>query len=379
MGVRVREKPKGSGIYWIFINHNGKRKSKKIGDGKTANEVAEKIKAKLVLGELRVEKINQPSPTFKEYAELWLSLPHDFKESTGDEYRRKLTLHAFPKIGKARLEELDKKRFQALFDDLAIRGYSHSTISVIKAAISEVLGHAVDGDLIERNPIKDLKFKGKRKPLAIEPLTEQESEVLLEKSKDYLNGKYYPMMLTALRTGMRIGEMIALKWSDIDFENRLIEVKRNYVKKRITTPKNGKSRYVDMTPMLSEVLQDLRTTQKKWALKTGSSVPEFVFITQKGKLELAENFRYGLERSLENAALRRVRIHDLRHTYASIRLLRGHNIGDVSYQLGHSSIKITYDTYGHWLPGKFKSEVDELDQVRPNAPHTQPGYNDTKK
>ena len=75
---------------------------------------------------------------------------------------------------------------------------------------------------------------------------------------------------------------------------------------------------------------------------------------------------------LKLARLRNIRIHDLRHTYATIRLLSGHNIGDVSYQLGHSSIKITYDTYGHWLPGEFKSEVDELDKLHPSAPYTHP-------
>ena len=81
-----------------------------------------------------------------------------------------------------------------------------------------------------------------------------------------------------------------------------------------------------------------------------------------------KTFRKGLMACLKLAKLRKIRIHDLRHTYATIRLLSGHNIGDVSYQLGHSSIKITYDTYGHWLPGKFKSEVDELDILHPSAP-----------
>jgi len=58
--------------------------------------------------------------------------------------------------------------------------------------------------------------------------------------------------------------------------------------------------------------------------------------------------------------------------YATIRLMRGHNVGDVSYQLGHSSIKMTYDVYAHWIPGCFKSEVDELDQEHPNAPQAHP-------
>jgi integrase len=373
MGVKVREKPPGSGIYWIFINHQGKRKSKKIGmDEGLANEVAKKIEAKLVLGDMNLEKAELPCPIFKEYAEMWLSLPHDFKESTSDEYRRKLKLHAFPEIGKCRLNDIDKRRLQSLLNELLLKGLARSTIHVIKVAISEVLDYATEGDLIERNPFKDIKFKGNKEKKEIEVLTEKEASLLLEKAKEYLDGKYYPKMLLALRTGLRIGEMIALKWADIDFENRLIEVKRSYAKKRMSSTKSGKIRSVDMTPALAQVLKNLQTEQKKWALKTARPVPEFVFVTKKGKLELSENLRYGLEKCLENAGLKRVTIHGLRHTYASIRLLRGHNIGDVSYQMGHSSIKITYDTYGHWIPGKFKSEVDELDQAHPSAPYMHP-------
>ncbi len=94
MAVRVRERPKGSGDWWVFINHQGKRKSKKIGkDKRLAREVAEKIKAKLVLNELSIVKINSKCPTFKEYAEMWLCLPHDRKESTQQNYKRYLNLN----------------------------------------------------------------------------------------------------------------------------------------------------------------------------------------------------------------------------------------------------------------------------------------------
>jgi integrase len=64
----------------------------------------------------------------------------------------------------------------------------------------------------------------------------------------------------------------------------------------------------------------------------------------------------------EGMPIMKMWIHGLRHSYATIRLLKGHNIGDVSYQLGHASIKITFDVYGHWVPGSFKSQVDELDK-----------------
>jgi len=112
--------------------------------------------------------------------------------------------------------------------------------------------------------------------------------------------------------------------------------------------------------------------QKKRALKNGRAVSEWVFADDTGQIMCREAFRRALNKCFELAGMRRVRVHDLRHSYATIRLMKGHNIGDVSYQLGHSSISITYDIYGHWIPGKFKSEVDELDQAHPSAPYPHP-------
>ena len=373
MGVKVREKPTGSGIFWIFIHHQGKRKSKKIGKNKPlARKVAKKIDAKLALGEYEFDKNKKQFPSFKEYAERWLELPHDFKQVTGDEYRYKLELHVFPAIGKLPLNEIDKKRLQKLFDELAIKGLSTSTLAIIRAAISEVLNHAVDGDLIERNPLRDLKFKKKKKSTNFMPLKENEAALLIDNSVEYKNGEYYPMMLTSLRTGVRVGELVALKWSDINFEDRLIAVQRTFGRRGYSLPKNNKTRKVDMTPMLARVLKQVQIDQKKWALQNRQPIPEFVFICDSGEVRNPEKFRYALNQCLKLSELRRIRIHDLRHTYATIRLLRGHNIGDVSYQLGHSSLSITYDIYGHWIPGRFKSEVDELDKPHQNAPYTHP-------
>ena len=127
-----------------------------------------------------------------------------------------------------------------------------------------------------------------------------------------------------------------------------------------------------MTPQLAETLKTSRLSQKKKALKEGRAVSEWVFDNGKGQMLNREIFTRAVKKCLDLSKLREIRVHDLRHTYATIRLLRGHNVGDVSYQLGHSSIKITYDTYCHWIPGKFKSEVDELDTLQPGATYTQP-------
>jgi integrase len=185
-------------------------------------------------------------------------------------------------------------------------------------------------------------------------LTEQEAEQLLEQAKGYLDGKYYAIFLLLLRTGARIGEALALTWADIDFEDRTIEISKTKWKNTITTPKNGKSRRVDMTLMLSNVLRELK--QKQWhEAAKGESLPDVIFPFS------SDSVRKALTKCLKDAGLKRMRLHGLRHSYASIRLMRGHTISDVSYQLGHSDISLTFKVYTHWIPGNFKAEVDELD------------------
>ncbi len=285
MGVQVRQKPIESGVYWIFINHNGKRKSKKIGtDEKLAKEVAEKIKAKLVLGELNIEKTDDPCPTFKEYAQLWLSLPHDWKESTRESYKFNLTKHVYPIFKKHRLNEIKRKDLKAFFDNLLIKGRAPATVALIKAPISGVLSHAVDSEEIENNPLSDLKLKHKNGSFNVEPLTEKEANRLLDQAEIFMDGYYYPHMLCGLRTGMRVGEIKALKWEDIDFENRQFEVKRSCRRGRITDTKNHKRRRVDMTPHLAETLQDLKLKQELDSMVAGRPVPEWVFANKKGEI-----------------------------------------------------------------------------------------------
>ena len=369
MGVKVREKIKGSGEYYVFIHHNSFRKSMKIGkDKRLAHEVAEKIKAKLVLGQLDIEKKKPQAPTFEKYAKQWLALPHDFKDSTSKIYARNLRLHVYPVIGCTAMDEIDKPTMQRLFDALATDGLARSTIGGIRASISEVLKHAQRAEIIGENSALGLSITGRKAKQPPDPLTDVEIDTLLEQARLYRDGEFYLLFLTGLRTGMRIGEMTALKWQDVDFSNRLIEVQRSLVRGVISSTKNHKRRRVDISPQLAEELKLWRTRQKRQALKFQHDVPKFIFTDTSGKIYEHYQVRAALMGCLKAAGLRQIRIHDLRHTYASIRLLRGHNIGDVCHQLGHSSIKITYDVYGHWVPGRFKSEIDDLDNPRQNAP-----------
>jgi len=175
--------------------------------------------------------------------------------------------------------------------------------------------------------------------------------------------------LTLARTGCRFGEALGLQWGYVDFNGGFIQILRPLVDGKLTTPKTGKARRVNATPQLLSVLAELRKQRKEDTLKNGwGEVPEWVFVNSEGKPLDADNVRGRVHyKACEKAKLRRIRIHDIRHSYATIRINAGHNIADVSKQLGHESIKITVDTYYKWIDGAHSFQVAELDELGKTA------------
>ena len=148
---------------------------------------------------------------------------------------------------------------------------------------------------------------------------------------------------------MRIGEAVALQWDDIDLKGRFIEVRRSILRNRVSTPKSGKSRKVDMTPQLTESLRRHIVECKKKGLTLGlGEAHELVFTNEAGAaIDVNSWRRWVFNKALEKAKLRKIRIHDLRHTYATLRISAGHKIADVGSQMGHHSVKLTMDVYYH--------------------------------
>lgn len=155
------------------------------------------------------------------------------------------------------------------------------------------------------------------------------------------------------------------EWKDIDFEGRLITIKRSFPKGKIETPKSGLSRTVDMSQQLAETLRDLHHQRKIGTLNRGwNKMPQWVFVNVAGKPYHESYMRRVFYKALKAANLRKMRVHDLRHAYATLRISKGDNIADVSKQLDHHSVKFTMDIYYHWVPGGNKSEIDALDDIR---------------
>jgi integrase len=382
MGVKVRQKTKGKGQpWWVFVSHNGKRTSRKVGSKTTAKDVAEKIQAKIKLGEFSFEeeKPEKPIPTFKEYADLWMKsdVPALCKKSTLENYRGFLNKQILPVFGNLKVTEINRGKVKTFLLEKVGSGYSKSYATQLKNVISGVLNKAVDDEVIQANPALQLGknfLKVKDQKETINTLTSEELKQLLDIVERHFSGDY-PLFLLLARTGLRIGEALALRWDDIDFNDRSIEVCRNFYRNRITKPKNGKTRLVDMSLQLTKTLKAHELSCKKKGLALGiGDTPEYVFTNKYGRLiNLYQWRKYVFYKVIKKSVIKKIRIHDLRHTYATLRISKGDNVADVSKQLGHHSVKFTMDTYYHWMPGKKKSEVDGLDYpMHPNAPYMHP-------
>lgn len=387
MGVQVREKPNGSGIWWIFINHHGKRKSKRVGTNKIeVVRLAKIIEGRLAAGDLGMGDLEKKTvvKTIEEYAAIWLAttVPATLKPSTQSDYHCIVRKH----IAKASfynypVDEITKGQVKRFLRAKFARGLAHSTVTHIKNALGGIFNEALDDEVIQANPAHGIKLGSKkedtRKP-KIEPLEVDEVSMLMtifQKERPL----YYPLVLLLVSSGCRIGEAVALQWWDIDLEKREMLIRRNFVRNRIDdSPKNGKDRRVDMTTELAGCLLSLKKDRVAEALKkgTGSIDTDWLF---RGVKDNAQPLNYQTWRRdifypiLEEAGLRKIRVHDLRHTYASIMISTGCTLIYLRDQLGHSSIKVTADVYGHLLRGNKEKPVDKLSGLlHPSAPYTHP-------
>ncbi len=310
-----------------------------------------------------------------EYAERWINtvVPVTCKSSTEKDYQIILSKYVLPVFGTMPVTEINRLDLKEFLMGKIKDGLSPSTVNHYKNCISGVFNLAVDDGLIYNNPAHRLGKlfnmrkiqQSKRQSLKIDFLTRKELSLFLDTFKKHFP-EQYPLCLTLSRTGMRIGEALALKWTDINFNGRLITVQRGISRGKIETPKSGKKRRVDMSLQLTETLWKLKRERQRLYV---DDMSEWVFPNADGNTIDTHNWRHRVfQKALEKSDMRRIRIHDLRHTYASLLLQAGESMAYIRDQLGHHSIKVTVDIYGHLVPGGNKEAVDRLDDIIESAP-----------
>ncbi len=363
MAVIVREKVKGSGEWWVFINHKGKRRSKKIGSKKAANSVKREVEARLAKGELGM--LREKCPTVAKYGKQWLKSPlRQWSDGTALNYESIFKRHVEKHLGSKRLDEIKRRDVKEFIGKLD--GLSSARKRSILAVLSGLFKSAADDEIVQTNPCQDTaEHCGNEAVRDVVTLTAEEVQTFLENAAA-LPIAPYTLFLVAVRTGLRVSELSALRWADIDLENCFLEVNRSYYHRTKTygPPKNKKTRKVDLTPATVEALRTLQAQRK--VVNIGGD--DLVFADNSG----GPLGYFYLRNAIKGIAPKSIRIHSLRHTYATLRIAKGDNLLDVSRQLGHHKVAFTIDKYGHWIPGEHKSQVDELDMLHLTAPYAHP-------
>jgi integrase len=364
VGVTVRE---DRNAWWVFIHHRGKRSIKRIGPGKegqrAANAVAENIRARLALGDTG---FLEPAPlSLKDHSEAWLTgyVAANLKLGTQQKYTEILRKHWLPAIGHLALADITRAHIRTVIPAKLRDGMKPATARLLLDVLKSCLNTAVEDELIGKNPAAragKMLFTDKRAK-KIDALSRGVLAFLLQTAAEKIP-QAYPIVLLLARTGMRIGEALALQIDDLNFEQREITVNqtwgsrsRVYGEGRINSPKSGKPRTVDMSKQLSEVLKaylKARNTDSRWLFPARDNMP----------LNPDTFRRYLWKPLLEASGLTYTNPHALRHTFASLLIQNGESLAYIRDQLGHSSIKITVDTYGHLVPGANKKAVDKPDE-----------------
>jgi integrase len=296
----------------------------------------------------RGERIEPTRLSFEQAASRWLESKPRLRAKTRTGYEGALRSHLLPVLGKKPIHAITEDDIARLVRDLEEKGLKPWSIrGQALTPLSGIFKHAVRKGWRSDNPVRNLEAD--EKPAIVSRskriLEENEIQKLIEKTPT----KYAPIIRTAVFTGLRLGEVLGLKWMDVDFERGVIHVRRQPTQQgEFSEPKTASGkREVVMFPDLGRYLREHRLAS------AFSGDDDFVFTTQEGTPHLQGNVtKRGLAKAATAAGLNHsgeptLRMHDLRHCFASMLIHEGADVVFVARQLGHANPAITLRVYAH--------------------------------
>ncbi|MCM3444353.1 tyrosine-type recombinase/integrase [Metabacillus halosaccharovorans] len=369
-----KDKESGKWYYMLTLyDENGKRKQKKKRGFKTKGEA----KAALIEAENEVNKGTYVEPskeTFINFINEWYEIKKKSIPRSAKITRTYIDSYIIPmfdnnvSLGNLKLVHIDKfiKKMHEHPRDKDKIGYSPSTIKRALDVIKAALEYAVDSGLVPKNVAKKATLP-KSTTNEMKVWDEDEIETFLNCAKD---DKLYILYYLALMTGMRQGELLGLRWQDIDFKNHTLTIKQvlAHSGKEFYSGAKTKAgnRTIGLNSKTIEALKQHEQIIKQDKEKHGDGYidNDLVICTTIGTPYNPSNV---LNRSfkplIEKAEVTPIRFHDLRHTHATMLLKLGENPKVISERLGHSNIKITLETYSHVLPTMQKQVATKLDSL----------------
>ncbi|MGM0113406.1 tyrosine-type recombinase/integrase [Enterococcus sp. DIV0187] len=312
---------------------------------KSYHEVRKKLYPLKVYHQSHQEKYGKGCISLREWGCAWLQeIQGEIKPSTFSSYCYKLENYVFSFIGEYYLNELTLDMGKKLLNSWVEKGLSFSTMQVVLRLLCQCLTIAKERDYIKDHPFHQVRLPKKRKQ-SIRALSKKEQQTIEKVALNEKNDTGLPTYL-ALHTGLRIGEISALRWEDIDFEQGMIRVSHTY--QRVPMALDGKKTQLLLGSTKTEAgarLVPMSRSLKKLLVKHKQmSSHSFVFSTN-GKPMEPRLLTHHFHRIRKKCGLENVHFHQLRHTFATRCLEAQNDILSVSALLGHTSTQLTLDTY----------------------------------
>jgi integrase len=364
----------------IGTNSNGSS-IRKSGSASTKKEATKMMEEKKLLFQKHSPNLDYLNATVDEWFLVYINSYMAIKnrKNTMNGVLLNYEKHIKPQIGRIKLTELTGASLQVMYNQLATEGridgnggLSGNTIRRIHNIVHQALEQAVAEDIIVKNPSKQVVLK-KAVQKEYVPYNSEELNRLLSATK----GEWlYAAIVTLSYTGLRRSELLGLSWKDIDFDSRVIKVERAYTNQgndhdhqhgyELMPTKTEKSkRIIPMAQPVAEVLLQKKHELQLLRLKSGDrnfNQGDMVFVNQDGILINGSQFTQKFKSILKRYNLRQIRVHDLRHSFASQSLKSGTKIESVRDMLGHSNIQTTLNIYRHVDLEEKQADIDRLSE-----------------
>jgi len=364
---------RGKNSYTIVLNlgfdpATGKRKQQWVSVKGTKKD-AEKRLAELIHQLDNGTFMRPGKTTLAAFLEKWLSdyVKPNLSPRGFERYQGIVARHLIPDLGGLTLTQLRPEHLQKHYTTKLNEGLSAGTISYHHAVIHKALQTAFKWGLVNRNVADGVDVPRIRRT-EMQTWDEDDITRFLETAKD---SPYYALFYIALFTGMRRSELLGLKWSDVDFILSQVYINRSlhhlkdgcYV---FSQPKSARSRRtIAMSPSAILTLKEHR--EKQEAMRTMLGLPpkddDLVFSTLEGKALRPDTVTRAFSMLASRAGVKVIRLHDARHTHASLMLKQGIHPKVVQERLGHASIQMTLDTYSHVAPGLQEAAAASFDKL----------------
>nr|DAM46223.1 MAG TPA: Integrase [Caudoviricetes sp.] len=356
-----------NGKYYIKItddngNQTTRSVKKELGLSRDATKgEADKLLAKK-LNELDDSGIAYDSKiTLADFLDQWLEAKeHDIDPDTLAGYKRDIRLHVLPHIGTIQLNKLKKITLQKYVNTLT-KETGTRTVNYTLMILRQALSQAVEWELLAKNPADKLMYERYEAPEKI-IWTDEEFSRFLNSAQ---TSRFYPIYILIITTGMRRGEILALEWSDIDFETNTISITKSLNAERIIKkPKTPTSvRNLIIPDFVADILRDHHKQQKKWYMASGiRPETDAVFTTTNGTYLFPRNVLRAFKQDCRDAGVPVVDLHSLRHLHVSVLLNEGVDIKRIQHQVGHAKPSTTVNVYSHLINKTDSSVAEKIEE-----------------